>query len=155
MSDATDADELFDLGDEYSGEGARALQSGDVPGGQEWFRKAIVAYEAALKAAPERDTLLACNLKLCIGARLFGMGSHEDALAKYEEVISVLSGRPDLLGGEEGRDLHAQARLNRAEHRLGQGATDEALREIEEVLAELPEHPYATILLDRCRPPEE
>lgn len=64
MSDKTRAEELFDLGDEQSAAGAKALHEGNTEEGYEGFRQAISAYSAALKEAPEEDLYLRMNLLL-------------------------------------------------------------------------------------------
>jgi tetratricopeptide (TPR) repeat protein len=151
MTDQPDEDRPFEAGDEYSRKGFQALQAGNREEAMEFYREAVEAYEAALAAAPGEDLLLVGNLKLCIGARRSALGEGDRALALYEEVIASLEGRPDLAAGEEGTELLQTARLNRADLRLGEGRTEEALREVEAILAEAPEHPYALHLLERCR----
>lgn len=150
MPDVDEANRYFELGDECSTSGAMALQTGNTDEGLEWFRQAIDAYEAALKAAPEEETLLVCNLSLCIGARQFGLGSVDEALARYEDALATLAGRPDLTSEGEGLEILAQARLNRAECRLAKGHPGEALREVDEVLVLIPDHPFAVHLRERC-----
>jgi tetratricopeptide (TPR) repeat protein len=154
MTEATNADQYFDLGDEYSTNGARALQSGDTDEGHEWFRKAIVAYEAALGDAPGEDVVLQANLKLCIGARLMGLGDLEGAGDRFADALSSLEARPDLASEGDGAEILAQAKLNRADLLLATGAHADALAQIEEVLARFPDHPYGTYLRDRCRSSE-
>ncbi|MHC4472057.1 MAG: hypothetical protein ACYTDY_02660 [Planctomycetota bacterium] len=150
MPDVDEANRHFELGDECSTSGAMALQTGNTDEGLDWFRQAIDAYEAALRAAPEEETLLVCNLKLCIGARQFGLGSVDEALARYEEALAALAGRADLTSEGEGLEILAQARLNRAECRLAKGQPGEALTEVDEVLALIPDHPFAKHLRERC-----
>lgn len=150
MTDRQEAERLFDEGDQFSTEGARALQQGKMQEGHEWFRKAIEAYETALDAAPEDDVLLVGNLELCIGARMYGLGDVDGAEARYEDVLGSLAGCPEIADGAEGTELFAQAKLNRAECRLAGGDAARARQEIEEVLELVPNHPYALMLLGRC-----
>ena len=150
MTDTTEAERLFDEGDELSGRGARAIAAGEADEGRQCYLRAIGVYEAALEAAPEDDPFLSLNLRLCIGARRFGLGETEAAKVAYGEVRKALEARPDLAAEEEGRDLLATARLNQAECDLAAGRIDEARREVEAVLALAPDHPYGPILLERC-----
>ena len=151
MGDHAEAERLFELGDEHSTEGARALHEGSTEAGHELFRQAVSAYRAALTAAPEDDLFLRSNLLLCIGAREFGLGEIESAVSRYDEVIAALAGQVE----GEGVELLAQARLNRADYLLSLGSTDEARLVVTEVLAKYPEHGYALYLKDRCAPAAE
>ena len=146
MSDKSRAEELFDLGDEQSAAGAKALHERNTEEGYESFRQAISAYSAALKAAPEDDLYLRMNLLLCIGAREFGLGEAEPALAHYDEVIAALGGETE----GEGAELLAQARLNRADFLLSSGNVDAAREVVDAVLKQYPEHGYAGYLKTRC-----
>lgn len=147
---ANEAERLFDLGDTYSTKGAAALQADQLDQARDWFRQAVGAYEGALAVAPKDDHLLQCNLQLCIGAREYSLRDHDSALDRYNEVVRVMENRPDVAAGGEATEIHAQARLNRAECWLAQGDRIVAREEIEDVLAALPDHPYAKILLGRC-----
>ena len=144
VSDPKEADRQFDLGDEYSTEGVQAMQAGDEEMKRAWFLKAIDAYSAALDATPPDDILTVGNLKLCIGARRLGLGELEAALALYAE---ALRGPGAVLLP---RQIHAQARLNRAECRLLLGDVAQARAEVREVLDAHPDHPYAQHLMERC-----
>ena len=146
MTDKAEAEKLFDLGDEQSGAGARALNEGNTEEGHECFRQAVSAYGAALEAAPEDDMFLRSNLLLCIGAREFGLGKAESALSRYDEVIASLG---DEVEGE-GADLLAQARLNRADHLISAGEVAVAREAVDAVLERDPEHGYAEYLKARC-----
>ena len=150
MTEPTDADRLFELGDDHSGQGARALQAGNVEEGHECFRQAITAYRAAFKAAPEDDVVLRANLNLCIGAREFGLGNLDTAAELFEEALQRLGERPDLTSEGEGAEILTQARLNRADHLVVIGSREKALAEVEAVLADDPSHPYALHLLLQC-----
>ena len=150
MTEQTEADRLFDLGDEHSGQGARALQAGHVKEGHECFREAITAYRAAFKAAPEDDVVLRANLNICIGAREFGLGNLDAAAELFEDALQWLRERPDLTSEGEGAKILTQARLNRADHLVVTGAREQALAEVQAVLADEPGHPYALHLLVQC-----
>ncbi len=150
MSDGEQGVELFDLGDEYSGNGARALAAGNTAEGHDFFRQAIAAYRAALKAAPKEDVVLRSNLHLCIGAREFGLGDLETATATYESVLAALTNRPELTKEGEGKEVLIQARLNLAEVSLATGQVEKALGVVDAVLLEQPDHPFAEYLKSRC-----
>ena len=150
MGVTTEADRLFDLGDEHSGEGARALQAGNVEEGHECFRQAITAYQAAIKAVPEDDVVLRANLSLCIGAREFGLGNLDIASERFEDALEWLRERPDLTSEGEGAEILTQARLNRADHLVVTGSREEALVEVKAILADSPGHPYALHLFVQC-----
>ena len=149
MTDTDDSGRYFETGDECSTRGVQALHKGDVDEGHEWFRKAIEAYQTALADAPPDDPVITGNLKLCIGARLSGLGRLDEALAHVEEVLGSLEGREALTAEGDGLDLLAQAKLNRAEIRLTEGNRDAAAAEVEEVAAIAPGHPYAEFLRER------
>lgn len=146
MSDKARAEDLFDLGDEQSAAGAKALHEGNTEEGYECFGQAISAYRAALKAAPEDDLYLRMNLLLCIGAREYGLGETEPALACYDEVIAALGGETE----GEGAELLAQARLNQADYLLSSGKVEAAREVVDAVLEQYPEHGYAGYLKTRC-----
>ncbi len=150
MSEPTETDRLFDLGDEHSGQGALALQAGNVEEGHEWFRQAIIAYRAALKAASEDQVVLRANLNVCIGAREFGLGNFDSAAEWFEKALKMLGERPDLTSEGEGAEILTQARLNRADHLVVTGSREQALAEVKAILNDIPNHPYALHLLLQC-----
>ena len=71
------------------------------------------------------------------------------ARSQGKVVIGTIEGNPEILEEEEGGEVHAQARLNRAEVNLTTGDYAAAKAEIEEVRAAHPDHVYAQILLER------
>ena len=58
MTDTTDVDRQFDLGDDYSAKGFAAIRDGREEEGREWYRRAVAAYEDALAVAPPEDPIL-------------------------------------------------------------------------------------------------
>jgi tetratricopeptide (TPR) repeat protein len=151
MSEGPALHHLFERGDDLSARGVQAFQAGSNEEGSDLFRRAITAYEKPLAEAPQHDELVLANLRLCIGARRFGLGEVDPALEVFSAVAAEMTGRADLADNPQAVGLLAQARLNRADCRLAKGEPEQALAEVEEVLTEFPDHPYGVYLRDRCR----
>ena len=151
MGDASEFDGLFVRGDDLSAEGVRFLQAGDSEAGLARFHDAIAAYEESLDSVPEAERVVSANLRLCIGARRYGLGEIDAALEIFDEVEAEIGSRDDLATNEEAAQTLAQARLNRADCLLARDQTLEAKAIIDAVLTTHPDHPYAQYLSDRCQ----